>query len=425
MTRFQLIVSVVFGLFALAGVIAFATFRGGGSLTNVNIAIWGTFPRQEMIRTIKSVEIDKSINVQYVEKDKDAFDNQLAEAISEGIGPDIIILQDDSIIRHRDKLYTIPYTSFPKKVLDDVFIDESAIYLTADGILGIPFLVDPLITYWDKDRFQNMGLTNPPVYWDELPLFVDELTERKLLTIEKTGLALGAYSNINNSKEILTSLMMQVGSPIISVKDGKPSAMLKASSKDKVLNEALDFYTSFSNPVGSHYSWNTSLSSSREMFLKGDLALYMGFASEYRGLIKQNPNLRIGIAMFPQTRGSRDKITYARIYALSILKSSPNIDRAFDVSNQLTSDAVLKKVSEEYYLPSVGKADLFDSPTDPVLTVFNRSAIRSRTWLDPSRYGSSQVFRRLIENIMSGRFSTENSVKIAEKELNFILPKKI
>ena len=55
---------------------------------------------------------------------------------------------------------------------------------------------------------------------------------------------------------------------------------------------ALLFYTDFTNPSKTSYSWNAALPQSFDAFTSGELAAYLGYASEYNSIISRNPNLR-------------------------------------------------------------------------------------------------------------------------------------
>lgn len=420
MTKFQLIFTGIFGVFIIAGVIIFATFKGSGGVADSHIVIWGTIPSDKMSRIIAKSGIDKTITVNYEEKKEETFDKVLTEALAEGKGPDIFFLRDDNIIQHRNKVYVIPFENYPKLNFQNTFIDGTDIYLRPDGVAAIPFTLDPLVMYWNRDTFQNAGLLNPPVYWDEFFALTEVLTEKELLDIKKSAIALGTYANVNNAKQILSTLLLQAGSPIISRIDGEIKPTLAVGDTEQLEN-ALKFYTEFSNPVKNFYSWNTSLPDSKEVFLKGDLAVYIGLASEYDELQKRNPNLRIGVSEIPQIRGAKNLAVYAKMNALAISKTSKNIKAAYQVATLLVGDDSSKASIEFLGLPSMKRSFIGAVPNNPVLTVYNKSAVYSKAWFDPNKDATNRIFKSMTESVTSGRLDTRNALLQARSEIEFLM----
>jgi hypothetical protein len=157
--------------------------------------------------------------------------------------------------------------------------------------------------------------------------------------ITRSVIALGEYDNIEHAKEIVAMLIMQAGNPI-TLRDaaGRPGVIM---SEDLGLPEApadsaLRFYTEFANPVKPIYSWNRSLPSSRGMFLRGDLALYLGFGSELLPLQEENPNLNFDMAPVPQVRDSTLATTFGRLYAVGLVKQTDNLAGAFAAATILS-----------------------------------------------------------------------------------------
>jgi archaellum component FlaC len=52
--------------------------------------------------------------------------------------------------------------------------------------------------------------------------------------------------------------------------------------------------------------------------------------------------------------------------------------------------------------------------SDPYITIFNNSALVSKTWLDIDASQSKQIFANLIQNITSGKDAVEQAIKDAK-----------
>ena len=77
-------------------------------------------------------------------------------------------MAQDGIVRNQDKIIEIPYDTISGRDFKNTFIEEGEMYLTENGVLGLPFTIDPMVMYWNRDIFQSVGIANPPEFWDEL-----------------------------------------------------------------------------------------------------------------------------------------------------------------------------------------------------------------------------------------------------------------
>ncbi|MCI0619842.1 extracellular solute-binding protein [Candidatus Wolfebacteria bacterium] len=422
--NFKAIILGLFVFFLIAGAIAFATFRGGrGDATPISpVMLWGTLSAREVNALIQhiQIELDTDFPVVYREISPDNFDRELVEALASGRGPDMIFLPQDLIMRHRDKLYAIPFESFSERDFLDRFIEEGELYLSSSGSLALPFAVDPLVLYWNRTLFANAGIAEPPRFWDEMLVLVSRLTERdERGNITRSAIALGEFGNVTHAKEIISALIMQSGNPIVSGTSDAPNVVLteRLLAPEPPTAAALRFYTEFANPVKPTYSWNRSLPPSQSAFLAGDTALYIGFASELFELREKNPNLNFDVAALPQIRGATAEKTFGAMHGAAILKSSPNTTSGFQVLSILTGQDVLKAWEGETGLPPV-RRDLLSVPqTDAFRSVFYNSALTADAFLDPSPSATGIIFRDMVENITSGRADVSNVVQDASARL--------
>ncbi|MCX6717602.1 MAG: extracellular solute-binding protein, partial [Candidatus Taylorbacteria bacterium] len=274
-----------------------------------------------------------------------------------------------------------------------------------------------------KDIFSSAGIVNPPSKWSEFPLIAGKISESDVnANIVKSLAPLGEYRNVNNAKALLSSIIMQAGSPIVSINDrGMLLSSLNGKQESEIVKptvSALRFYTDYSNPKKTVYSWNRSLPSSKQFFLSGDLAIYFGFASEYKDIVIKNPNLNFDVAVIPQTINSKAKITFGELYGFAILKNSPNILASYNLISYLTGVE-----SVPVFLKFVGGAparkDLINlGSQDPVESIFYSSAIISKGWIDPDFDKTNQIFQSMVEDITTGKLSIENSVQKASGDLD-------
>lgn len=421
--KFQYILVSFFGVMAVVSVIVFSNTPESKDPeiagARGEVMIWGTFPNGGVDRVFQKFNdrYKDSFTVKYAYHDPKTFDSDIVEALASGKGPDILLLPDNLILRHTDKIEEIPYVTIPQQTFKAMFIQASEIYMRSTGAVAVPYAIDPIVMYWNRDLFNNASISVQPKYWDEFLTIAPRLSKRdqKTQDIVQSAVSFGEFANVYNAKDIIAMLFLQTGDPIVKIENNKPFADLSEVNGEIVtpkqdIVSALRFFMDFSNPLKDIYSWNRALPNSRDQFLKGDLAVYFDYASAYKSLKEQNPHLNFAVAIVPQSRETKVEITYARMHGLAVLKSSSNKPTAFIAVQQLLAPEYSGAFASAYSLPPVRRDLLNVAQTDAVLSVLFDSAIRARTWLDPRPDLTDQIFKQAVESVSSGRNSTGEAV---------------
>ncbi len=430
MSKFQIIITGAFVVFIIAGVVAFATFKGGGGQEELpQISIWGTFSQpvfEEYVSKINN-SAPQQLKIAYTQISEDNFDSTFIEALARGQGPDAILIPQDLIHRHEDKIIPVPYTALPQRDFQNTFIQQAELYLGANGVMAMPFVVDPLVMYWNRDSFTNVGLANPPRFWDEFNTVNTKLTQKDVNSnVRKSAIALGEFNNILHAREILGTIFLQSGNPV-TYRDtnGTISSALgsRAYSGLDTSVPALNFFTQFSNPSSPNYSWNRSLPNTKSAFLSGALATYFGFASELKDIRQKNPNLDFDVAPLPQARGGANRITYGSMYGFSIVRSARDVNSTFTILSALLSTTALSDMVTMSYLPPVRRDMISGGSIDPYLSIFYDSALISRGWLDSNKTESNRIFQNIVESVTSGKENIRDALQGGSDEFDLLLRK--
>lgn len=410
MKTFNLVILGIFGLFIVGGVIALATFSVTRNDDEVpaRALVWGTLPQAQIVDVIDAFNQDNEnvLEVTYEEIPADRFDTELAERLAAGTGPDAVIISQAQVLRHQDKLYPISIESYPERLFRDTFIQGGEIFTTPTGTLALPLVVDPLVMYWNRTLFTNARVANPPQHWDELLELGESLTKKDAsFNITQSVAALGEYRNVVNAQAILATLVMQAGDPISTRDSGGRVGFVfgdRFGLPEAPAESALRFYTEFANPVKPAYSWNRALPSSSDMFARGDLALYAGFASELFEIQERNPNLNFDMTAIPQVRGSTLAATFGNIYAIGLIKQSQNVAGAYRVATILSGADVSGRLAQALSI-APARRDLLAAPgNDRYAGTIYREALIAQGFLDPDPAASGAVFQSLVEKIISG-----------------------
>lgn len=427
MSTFKIVVTGIFVAAFVIGIAVFALSKGSNSSgVSANLVVWGTISNQAFDTAYKnsSLKSNKQITITYVQKDSSTFDTDFVEALAEGTGPDIVIIRDDYIYKNRNKLFVIPYANYSQRTFMDTFIETGEVFLAPDGIVALPFTVDPMVMYWNRDIFSNASVSEPPKYWDEIYSLITKTTERdNNANVLKSTIALGEWDNITNAKDIVTMLLLQAGTPITSRTSTGVTSVLNERFNYPITpsQSAINFYTQFSNPTSPAYTWNRALPQSLNMFLSGNLATYIGFASEVFNIQQKNSNLNFDVTYVPQIRDATKNIVFGQMYALAIVKQSKQIAGAFLAVTGLTENVALKELETVTNLPPVRRDLLAVKPTDAFRAVFYNSALLAHTWIDPDSVGSEKVFRDMIETITSGRDRLSGALDQADVQIGALL----
>lgn len=428
----QAIMLIVAGFAIIIAVFIFAIYRGKGSTQELGqVEMWGTLSRETFDELFRDDEYGKGedySNITYVEKTPENFEKELVGSLAEGNGPDLVLLRENQIIENENRLLKTPYSNLDLRTFQETFIEEADILLSDEGYIGFPFLVDPLVMYYNKDILNSNGIAKAPDTWTEILSVAPELTvSDSSFNISKSAIALGQFDNVKNAKEIIWTLILQSGSDVIvRLKDINTTDTKGYMSKltqnqnysSPPSSAAINFYTQFTNPSKTVYSWNRSLPNSEDFFLAGDSAFYLGFASELPTLRIKNPNLNFDVKELPQSKNATKKTTYGKMYFIGITRNTKDIKSAYGSMLKLTNVATQEKLSKVSGLPSVRRELIANSkPDNSFEVVFNKSALFARGVLEPNANTTNLIISKMIGSIVSGELQVPAAISKAESQI--------
>ena len=425
---FQVIVMVAFGLIALVGLFLFANFKGfsNGTAPVGAVTIWGTLPErplQDAIVTLRNTHGELA-KVTYYEKSIETFDAELSDAIASGRGPDMIVITQEQLITEQDKINLITSPATSERTYRDTYVPEAELFLFGKGSsYGIPFVLDPLVLYYNRTHLTSVGAVHPPTTWEAVAGLSSALTRLDQAGgIAKSGVAFGTYDNIENARAIVSLLFLQAGYSISErTAEGVRSTLMRPKGTEygtESAVSALSYYLQFANPTKTSYAWNRALPSARQAFLAGDLSLYPGFASEESIITAGNPNLDFDMAPIPQPGTNDTRTTYGRLYAFAIPKASKNATGAERTAAVLTSKDILPDIARVLGMAPAQRALLVPASGDLFEPVYYPQALMSRGWLSPSPSGTDILFGTMITSVTSGRQNSASSITILDQALN-------
>jgi ABC-type glycerol-3-phosphate transport system substrate-binding protein len=424
---FQVILLASFGAIAIAAVLIFAFAVGGGSTSTTGaVRIWGTLDETAFTTVIRqAAENNPNLSqVTYEQQDPETYDKRLTDALASGQGPDLFLFRQDNAFSDASKVIPIPFTSLTESQFSSAFVDAASPFISQSGVLAIPLLVDPLVLYWNKDTLSTAGYAKAPQFWDELYKIAGDITKKTDAgTIQKSALPFGEYRNVNGAKAILSTLILQAGGNI-TTRDTAGNLVSAISPRTgetaQSTANALRFYTEFADPSKPHYTWNRALPEARKSFAAGDLALYIGNASEEPLIRRMNPNLNFSVSAVPQIRGAARAVVTGYVYGLAVPRTSSNPSGAAIVAFDLAGAEMSRALSTALGIPSV-RRDVLSMPAEGNDVIYNRQAIITRSWVDPDPEKTEVIFRDMIESTVSGAALVTEAVQRADQEMAAML----
>lgn len=426
---FQIVLMSVFGVLALLGLLLFATFSGNGNTaTNAGpVVIWGTLPKDAVNAGIvelalASEDFDK---VTYVEKTEAEWNNDLSDALASGEGPDLVIISQEELISEAGKLSVIPFTSFPERTYVDSFLPLYELFLTEEGFYGMPLIADPLVLYYNRSILASESVPTPPTTWEAVSGIAPKISKRDdASAITRSILPFGEYGNVTNARAIISLLLLQSGAKLSERTDRGVESRMASSGQDAAsfgqspAETAVAYFSQFSDPAKTVYSWNRSLPASRDAFLAGDLALYPGFASELPYLLSANPNLDFDMTGVPQPGTAAAKVGYAKGYVVAVTKTSLNPYGAQKTALGFSLAAPGAAIARMLGMAPAHRASLIAPENDRYAAVYYPEALIAHGWLSPSPDETDVVFSSMIGNISSGRMEIIQALQTATNALN-------
>jgi ABC-type glycerol-3-phosphate transport system substrate-binding protein len=106
--------------------------------------------------------------VTYIEKSKRNFNQEILEGLATGNIPDLILVSNEDFMQNLNKLYKMPFGGadavISKRQYKENYLDAFMIYTQRDGYFGIPFIIDPMVLFYNKILFRNNAILDSPRY---------------------------------------------------------------------------------------------------------------------------------------------------------------------------------------------------------------------------------------------------------------------
>ncbi|MBI4836849.1 MAG: sugar ABC transporter substrate-binding protein [Candidatus Portnoybacteria bacterium] len=363
------------------------------------------------------------INIDYIRKSPQNYERELLNALASGQGPDVFPIYHTWVSNYQDKIVPLPGDLMSFKDYYDIFVDVASQDFVVDGsIWAVPFYVDTLALYWNKDFFNAAGIAQPPATWDKFLEAVKILTLRDANgNIVRAGTAMGAGANVDHASDILLLLMLQNGTTMLDSQTGKAifnQSRLESGQNYNPGEDALRFYTDFANSQKEVYTWNSLLGNSTDAFSAGRAATMINYSSAASEISQKTPYLNFAIAPVPQIKEGGVAVNYADYWGEAVWTGSKNQRVAWLFVLWQTSSDVQKSLLQMVKKPASRRDVITWQKGDPVLGVFASQALSARSWPQFDHVAISNIFTQMIDSVVMGQATTVEALGRAVNQLN-------
>ncbi|MCL5008857.1 MAG: extracellular solute-binding protein [Patescibacteria group bacterium] len=420
LARFYKIAAVVMSVAFLA---AGCGSKSTGNTGPITIKIWKTFEDSDNLQALFDEYQQKHPNVQivYTKKNVDTYEADLVDALASGSGPDIFSIHNDWLPRYLDKISPAPDATFLYKDYKNTFVDTVVQDFTKDNkIYGTAMAVDSLGLYYNKDIMGSAGIAVPPKTWDELAAHVQRLKKSDGKGyFARSGVAMGTNSNVNRAVDILYLLMLQKRTVPFNADGTEPMFNQDISANGNRVypgQAALDFYTSFANPVSMNYNWNARSDYSIDAFANGRAAYLYSYSYTRQSLLQKNPNLNFDVAPVPQPDLDQPAVNFSNYWGEVVSKQGKNQAVAWDLLKFLSSKNSLDKYYAKNKQPSSRKDMIELQINDPEIGVFANANLTAKSFYKPSQVKIDDIFAKAIDNVILNGVSINDAMSQAEQQ---------
>lgn len=393
------------------------------------LEIWGVVDSPSNVAGFISeiIELTGAV-LKYRQIPESEYEQILLDALAADEGPDIFAIHSTWLGRHANKLMPVSPELINLREFQDLFVDVVGQDLVAEGrIFALPFYIDTLGLFYNRDIFNSAGIALPPKTWEEFVNISKALTlldsQGKII---RSGAALGTADNVNFAAEILQILMMQGGTQMVeptlnTVNFNRP--VFAGNQQITPGLTALEFYTDFANPAKDVYSWNDQQPNSIEAFAQGRVVMALNFSSVIEDLKERAPQLRFSVATLPKISPSDTSIAYPSYWAFGVNRRSKHTVAAWQVL--LTA---AKSTAAEVYLKDTGRVSarrdvLVKQINDPTLGPFAQQALSARSWPQIDEQAIDEIFRNMINLVVRGQDKAKNALKAAAEQVTALMEK--
>ncbi|KKU07689.1 MAG: hypothetical protein UX10_C0007G0020 [Candidatus Magasanikbacteria bacterium GW2011_GWA2_45_39] len=401
----------------------------------VELTYWRVFDDSDSMTEIINAyhQLHPQVTITYRKLLPDEFEKELINALAEDRGPDMFSIQNTWVGKYQSKIAPLPASvkstfqsiegtvskqlvvttknipSLTIKQIKDNFVGVVAgdvarrdATTSEEKIWGVPFAVDTLALFYNKDMLDKAGIGTPPKTWDEFLNDVIAMTkisaDNKII---QAGAGIGGSTNVSRAFDILSVLMMQ-GGTTMALDDGTPEFHAIPQNYNQEIGpgeQALRFYTDFANTTKKGYTWNKTMPNSLDAFTRGLAGFFFGYSYNIPLVEARAPKLNYSVVPIPQLNPDAP-INLANYWVETVSKKSAHQDESWDFIQFAASAKQIQSYLNKTKKPAALRELIAGQKDDPVIGPFAQSALTAKSWYKGRDANAAETsFLQMIDGV--------------------------
>lgn len=288
-----------------------------GEKTKITFWTFHTNAEKDFMASLgeKYKKVNPNVEIVYQNfPEADYMGSKLTTAFAAGSGPDVFVMSPGDFLKYANSGVAMDLTKYYTDEIKKDFLPSSLQAVTVDNkIMGIPFEVELLGLYYNKDMFKAANL-NPPKTWSELEADTKALTKDKVagLLIEPSK---GYYQNFT-----WYPFLWQTGSNVIDTE--KKIGTFEGAGTEKALKLWGDLIK-----AGAPQKLSIPLTNEIALLGEGQAAMQVCGTWAVASLEQKYPKTNIGLVPLPVPDGGK-AATAAGGWKMLVNGKSKNADEA-------------------------------------------------------------------------------------------------
>lgn len=292
----------------------------------VELTYWGLWEPPSVVQPLIDEFEDQNPNIKvlYSQQTFSGYESRLFTRLQQAAGatepaPDIFRIHNTWTPKYYNYLSPLPAQIMSAQEFQESFYPTAVSDFTAkDGnIYAIPWYIDGLVVFYNKQLLAQQGVEKPPTDWDGFFELARNLTQKDASgRIQQSGLAFGTSRNIRHSAEIMAYLLVLEGINVID------QTRTRVTLNTPRVQRVFETYTDFAR--GEDAIWSPNLRTDLEMFFTGELAMMIAPSWRTFDIIEAAPTVEFDTAALPQLEANPEDVFYATYWGDAVSRTSEN-----------------------------------------------------------------------------------------------------
>ncbi len=405
--------------------------NNNGTSNDQSLVYWGLWePTSVMQPIIDEFEAaNPGVTIQYSPSSFSTYESRIYARLQQTSNtgepaPDVFRIHNTWLPKFQKYLSPLPSSIMSSSKYAELFYPTAVEDFTGkDGnIYAIPWEIDGLMVFYNKQILEQAGITSIPTDWDSFFELAQKLTVKDSSgKIKQSGLAMGTSKNIKHASEIISFLLLQEGVNIID--ETKTTVTLNTAKAERVF----ETYTNFA--LGDTAVWSSTLRTDLEMFYAGTLAMMIAPSWRAFDIIEAAPNIEFDTAPLPQLKANSEEVYYSTYWGDAVNANSENATLAWkfveflsEKEQQLalySNSSKIRAFGEPYSLVELNS----EMEGDSYVSAIAQMAPYMKSWQMGDESFVKASLNQAITDIIENEVDIESALKEAEDTINEQLAK--